>query len=170
MAVTVSGTTALSGGVMEGGSKTVQQGSLLAQGALVISGGATALDGGWTLTTHDTTNWTSGYIYFGYNPAGTSLGGINSFVNAAGAAFLDQNAAGYSIVLNSGSGIFSNAGLFDKTAASGSSITAVSPIFNNSGTLEVDAGTVSLTGAAARAAPSLSRPAPHSVSTAAASL
>jgi hypothetical protein len=147
--LTASGTTALSAGVMEGGSKTTQQGSLLAQGTLIISGSYTALDGGWTLTADGTTNWTSGYIYFGYNPVGTTLGGTNTFVNAAGASFLDQNTAGYQVYLNSGTGIFSNAGLFDKTVASGSSTTTVSTIFNNSGTLEVDAGTVSLTGGGA---------------------
>ena len=146
--LTVSGTTVLSGGGMEGGSKSAVQGALVAQGPLIIAGGTTALDGGWTLTAEGTTNWTSGYIYFGYNPVGTSIGGTNTLVNAAKATFDDQNTAGYEIVQYTGTGIFDNAGLFDKTVASGASTTTVSTVFNNqsTGTVKVDAGTLSLTG------------------------
>jgi hypothetical protein len=152
--LTVSGTTALSGGGMEGGSASVEQGNLVAQGALTISLGSsgflgTALDGGWTLTAEGTTNWTGGYIYFGYNPSGTTIGGTNTWVNAAGATFDDQNTANYNIVQDTDTGVFDNAGLFDKTAASGASTTTIETAFNNSGTLEVDAGIVDLTGATA---------------------
>src|SRR5271166_2612806 len=126
--LTVSGTTALSGGAMEGGSKSVQQGNLAAQGPLTISGGGTALDGGWTLTAEGTTNWTGGTIYFGYDPAGV-VGGTNTFVNAAGATFNDQNTGNYQIYQYSGTGIFDNAGLFDKTLASGSGTTLISTVF-----------------------------------------
>ncbi len=144
-AVTVSGTTLLSGGGMEGGSSTARHGELVAEGALLVAGG-TALDGGWTVTADGTTDWTSGYIYFGYNPVGNSVGGTNTFVNAKGASFADQDTAGDQIYVYSGTGIFDNAGLFDKTAASGGSTTTVTTAFDNSGTLEVDAGTVDLTG------------------------
>ena len=146
--LTVSGTAVLSGGGMEGGSKSAVQGALVAQGPLIIAGGTTALDGGWTLTAEGTTNWTNGYIYFGYNPVGTSIGGTNTLVNAAKATFDDQNTAGYEIIQYTGTGIFDNAGLFDKTVASGASTTTVSTVFNNqsTGTVKVDAGTLSLTG------------------------
>ena len=142
--LTVSGTTVLSGGGMEGGSKSAVQGALVAQGPLIIAGG-TALDGGWTLTAEGTTNWTNGYIYFGYNPVGTSIGGTKTLVNAAKATFDDQNTAGYEIIQYTGTGIFDNAGLFDKTVASGASTTTVSTVFNNqsTGTVKVDAGTLS---------------------------
>jgi len=120
--VTVSGATELSGGIMEGGSASLRQGNLVAQGALTITaagnGVGAVLDGGWTLTAEGTTTWTSGNIYFGSPFAGT-VGGTNTLVNAAGATFDDQNTANYNIIQQAGSGVFDNAGLFDKTAASG---------------------------------------------------
>ena len=70
-------------------------------------------------TAEDTTNWTSGYIFFGSTFTGLSFGGTNTFVNAAGAAFDDQNTANYNIVQQAGSGVVDNAGLFDKTTALG---------------------------------------------------
>src|SRR6516162_5886831 len=147
--VTVSGATELSGGIMEGGSASLRQGNLVAQGALTITaagnGVGAALDGGWTLTAEGTTTWTSGNIYFGPPFAGT-IGGTNTLVNAAGATFDDQNTANYNIIQQAGSGVFDNAGLFDKTAASGASTTTIGTAFNNSGILEVDAGTVDLIG------------------------
>ena len=108
---------------MEGGSASLRQGNLVAQGPLIIAltGGNVVLDGGWTLTAEDTTNWTSGYIFFGSTFTGLSFGGTNTFVNAAGAAFDDQNTANYNIVQQAGSGVVDNAGLFDKTTASGAS-------------------------------------------------
>ena len=68
-------------------------------------------------------------------------------VNAAKATFDDQNTAGWEIIQYTGTGIFDNAGLFDKTVASGASTTTVSTVFNNqsTGTVKVDAGTLSLT-------------------------
>jgi hypothetical protein len=114
----------------------------VAAGTLVIAGG-TALDGGWTVTCEGTTDWTSGTLYLGYNPGSTSAGGSNTFVNAKGASFDDQNAAGYAIDLNSGTRVFSDAaGLFDKTAASGTGRTTVSTAFDNSATVAVGAGIV----------------------------
>jgi len=115
---------------------------------LIISGD-TALDGGWTLTADGTINWTGGTIYFGFNlGGGTSLGGTNTFVNAAGASFLDQNTGGLELDQNTGTGIFDNAGLFDKTVASGSSTTNIGTIFTNqsTGVLAVEAGVVRLLG------------------------
>jgi hypothetical protein len=150
--LTVSGPTALSGNaIMEGGSASLRQGNLVAQGPLSITvaggnGTGAVLDGGWTLTAEDSTTWTSGPIYFGSPFSALSIGGTNTFVNAAGATFDNQTTANSNIIRQTGTGVFDNAGLFDKTAASGSSTTTISTAFNNTGTLEVDAGTVDLTG------------------------
>jgi hypothetical protein len=85
----------------------------------------------------------------GRHGIGGQIGGTNTFINAAGATFDDQNTANYNIVGESGTPVFDNVGLFDKTAASGTSTTAISAAFNNTGTLEIDAGTIDLAGGGA---------------------
>jgi hypothetical protein len=122
--VTVEGPLAWSSGVMSGLGRTVARGSLslnapgfddlLLQGRLLVNAGTATFTGG-----------------------GMSVTGGAALDNLAGATFLIQgNAALHGSVAG-----FDNAG--DFRAAAGSGTTTVQLAFNNSGTVEVESGTLS---------------------------
>src|SRR5208282_3408853 len=94
-----------------------------------------ALDGGRVLQNDGTFNWTGGSIDLGYNPLGSTVGGA-TIVNALGAIFNDQVAG--SINNETGTNVFTNAGTFETSFASGTTTIAVA--FNNTGTVNVGAG------------------------------
>ena len=112
------------------------------QGGGVLSSGILALDGGRKLQNEGIFNWTGGSISLGQNPFGTSVGGA-TIVNALGATFNDAVAG----TINNGSGTnaFINAGTFQTSFASGTTTIAVT--FNNTGTVNVQSGTLAFTGA-----------------------
>ena len=136
--LTLAGGAAFSGGYdAETGS-----GTTVLQGLSSITGSVT-LDGGRVLENQGTLTWSSGYIYLGYNPSGTSLGGA-TVQNDAGAVF-DIDTNGYQIVDETGAVSFVNAGTVAETAGSGTTIGV--PV-TNTGTVEVETGTLELTGTA----------------------
>jgi hypothetical protein len=87
--------------------------------------------------------WQSGFIDLGDNLFGVTVGGA-TIDNVAGAVFDAQNDS--SIVTNNiGTDLFINDGTFKKSAGTGT--TTIGVTFNNTGTAEVDSGTLALTGA-----------------------
>ena len=115
-------------------------GEMVLQASSFISG-YVALDGGWELHNQGTLDWTAGYIYLGYNPFGSSIGG-GTLDNASGATFAILGDQG--IEAWSGATAFTNEGLVVKTLATG--ITTIAATFNNTGAVDVDAGTLDFTG------------------------
>ena len=88
-----------------------------------------------------TLTWVSSYFELGYNPYGTSIGG-GTLDNAAGATFLiesDQN-----IYANSGTTLFTNEGQLTKSVTTGT--TTIEVAFDNTGTVDVETGTLALGG------------------------
>jgi hypothetical protein len=123
--VTVTGTLNWTGGTLSG------DGQLVTSGSMAISGsGGKNLDGR-TLNNAGTVTWTGG---------GNINGGNNAvFNNQSGAVFDAQTDA------TLGGGIvFNNAGTFKKSAGTGT--TTVNALFSNTGTLDVETGTVKLGG------------------------
>ena len=94
-----------------------------------------ALDGGHVLQNDGTFNWVNGYIYLGYDPLATTVGG-GTIVNSAGATFNDAVAS--SIFNETGSTVFDNAGTFATSFASGT--TTIGVVFDNSGKVQVGSG------------------------------
>ena len=108
------------------------------QGISTING-YVALDGGRELQNRGTLTWVSSYFELGYNPYGTSIGG-GTLDNAAGATFLiesDQN-----IYANSGTTLFTNEGQLTKSVTTGT--TTIEVAFDNTGTVDVETGTLAL--------------------------
>ena len=131
--VAVTSTATFSGGtyILESGSGTTD----LQVGATgTLSAGVLALDGGRKLQNDGTFNWTGGSIAMGTNPFGTSAGG-STITNSAGAIFNDNVAS--SISTNAGTNLFSNAGTF---ATNFSGTTTIAASFNNTGTVQIGAG------------------------------
>ena len=100
-----------------------------------------ALDGGHVLQNDGTFNWVNGYIYLGYDPLAPTVGG-GTIVNSTGATFNDEVAS--SIFNETGSNVFDNAGTFTTSFASGT--TTIGVVFDNSGTVDVQAGTLQFSG------------------------
>ncbi len=87
-----------------------------------------------------------GYIYLGFNPFGTSLGGA-TLDNASGTTLLilcDQGVQAWS-----GATTFTNEGLIEKALTTGITTIAVDFTNTNTGTVAVDSGTLDFTGAVA---------------------
>ena len=134
--VTVTGATALSGATMTGTGTTVAQGPVSLAGALYLAGGRTFENQG-------SLAWTSGSLGFGYNPQTGYDTGAETINNDAGATFDDQFNGSMGTYPGS-TAVFNNAGLFRKSAGTGT--TTIGAVFDNTGSIEVDAGTLSLTG------------------------
>ncbi|MBS0448361.1 MAG: hypothetical protein JSR59_20740 [Proteobacteria bacterium] len=132
--VTIAGGGTWAGGTMSGTGTTTFSGPL----ALVGNTDGRVITGR-TVNFAGTTTWTN------------SPGGVNAFgaVNASGGAvlnntgtWLDQIASNPSTIgSNAGGAVFNNIGSYVK---SGASTTTFAATFNNKGTLDVDAGTLSL--------------------------
>ena len=126
---TTNGTFNWSGGLMTGAGVTT------ANGPLNLSG-LPGINGNRTLNNTSTCNWT---------PAST-LGlwtGTGSVINNTGT--WDSQTDNVAIVNNyGGAATFNNSGTFKKSAGVG--ITTISIPFNNTGTVDVQSGTISLTG------------------------
>jgi len=138
----------LDGSVTLAGSGSWMDGQLSGGSALMIGTnavlnivGSAMLNG--VLTNAGTINWTGMSDIQINNDNADTDGGI---VNLAGAVFNvlnDQSINKYSSPWWAGDGYFNNSGLFMKTA--GADTTTVNAIFNNTGTVEVDSGTMSIT-------------------------
>ena len=116
----------------------IGSGETVLQGLSTING-YVALDGGRELQNQGTLTWVSSYFELGYNPYGTSIGGA-TLDNAAGATFLiesDQN-----IYANSGTTLFTNEGQLTKSVTTGT--TTIEVAFDNTGTVDVETGTLAL--------------------------
>lgn len=125
--VTVDGMLTWTGGTLTGSGDTV------ANGGLVIDGSAPKLLDGRTLENVGSATWMGQGTLTGQNGA--------ALVNRPGARFLAQSDATFDSP--SSGAAFNNAGTFRKTGASG--VTTFHAQFNNAGTVEVRAGTVSFT-------------------------
>jgi PEP-CTERM motif len=118
-------------------------GTTTLQGATTISGSSLSLDAGRVLQNEGTVSWSANTtIYLDKN---TSNGGVGSIVNAVGAVW---ESTGNSVMVGQASGdgtpTFDNAGTFVKSGGTGDTYVGVQ--FNNTGTLDVQTGTVRLTG------------------------
>jgi fibronectin-binding autotransporter adhesin len=100
-----------------------------------------SLDGQRTLQNDGTLNWTNGAIYLGYNPFSSNIGGA-TIINSAGATFSDQVVS--SIVNNTGTNAFNNAGTFTTSFANGT--TTIGVTFNNTGAVDAQSGTLDFIG------------------------
>ncbi len=141
----VGGTLNGSGAITVTGSLEWQTGIMSGTGITSVAPGATlTMDGaaGRTLSRRldqaGTTTWTSGVLFLS---SGT-------FNNLAGAMFTAAAAANLSA--GSGTNAFNNSGTFVRT---GSGTTTVSAPFNTTGQVQVEGGTLALTGAGTRAGP-----------------
>ena len=149
--LTISGLSTLSGG-RESGS-----GTTIAQGGALFSTTNFSLDGGRTLQLGGASTATGTSVQINLNGADPSTGlsdtGSGNLTIASGATFNDQTtASGLTILTSShGSGdtgatsVFNNFGTFTK---SGSALTStISTTFNNTGTVEVQTGTLDFSNA-----------------------
>lgn len=117
-------------GAMTGSGRTV-----IPPGAtLTINGGSVGVNGGRTLDNGGTTSWNAGNLQ-------VANGAV--ITNRAGALFHVQSAAGISPGLNASR--FDNAGMFRKTSA-GTTIINNLVSFNNYATVELQSGTLNLSG------------------------
>ncbi len=130
----------LANGIMSG------SGTTIVQGTTTVTGANFGLDSGRILRNVGTVNWTSGTL----NLNATASGGSGRIDNALGALFDAQgnntlNAIAFGD-LNTLAGFpaFNNAGTFRKSTGTGT--TTVDVAFNNTGLVDVQIGTVSLTG------------------------
>jgi lipopolysaccharide export system protein LptA len=131
---TVSGTLNCNGATLGPGSTL----TVLSNGVLNLSGSGTEYFYA-TLTNAGTVNWsgTANLRFYNFGPSGYT-GGV---VNQAGALFNVQN--DQTMDSNQGLPIFSNAGTFQKSAGTN---TTINVIFNNSGAMNVSSGTVTFNG------------------------
>jgi hypothetical protein len=138
----VGGTLAITGNVARS-QMTWSGGTMSGSGTTTIqAGGTLAIDGNYsdktlsdrTLANAGTVTWSDYYIH------GSGTATIN---NLAGAIFQTGSAFQGTIYMD-GVGTFNNAGTFRKLP--GANATTISWPFNNSGTVEVQAGTLSLSG------------------------
>jgi hypothetical protein len=125
--VTVTGTLNWTGGTMSGAGRTISTGTLN------ISGNNSKTLDTRTLNNSASATWT-----------GTDIGVVNGavFNNLAAGSFDDQTSANFGGVFGS-SGTFNNAGTFTKSQTSDQ--TTINVAFNNSGSAEVQDGTLRLT-------------------------
>ncbi len=138
--LTVTGPATLSGGTLVGGALTVLE------GGTNVNGGVT-IDRGHILRNVGTLTWNGGTLDLNGLP---NNGGSGSIDNALGGVFDARNSN--SIIATAfgdvntlpGFPLFNNAGTFQKSASAGA--TNVQVAFNNTGLVDVQIGTVSLTG------------------------
>jgi Ca2+-binding RTX toxin-like protein len=138
------GTLTLSGSALFNNDTPHASELMTGSGTTILAGTATiaaydfCLDGDRVLENQGTLNWTSaGVIHLGENPFGPSDGG-GTIENDAGATF-DIEADGSIYGVSGAFGIV-NAGLFEKTGGTGTSI--VQAPFTNNGTVLVSSGTL----------------------------
>ena len=99
------------------------------------------LDGVRVLENQGTVDWTSGYIYVGENPYGTSLGGGTIRNDSAGTFDIQ----GADVVVNgAGTNAFVNAGTLEQTVTTGTS--AIGVALTNTGAVSVQTGTLEFDG------------------------
>ncbi|HNK18159.1 MAG TPA: CARDB domain-containing protein, partial [Piscinibacter sp.] len=120
----------LSNGTVGGTGTLTTTGKSVVSGGVNFSGGKTWLNQG-TLTVSG-----SGYIYFGY-----ASGGTNTLVNAAGATLNLNSSYSDPLAYYTGTAILANAGTLNQSASGSHSISG-SIGFNNTGTVNVAAGTL----------------------------
>jgi hypothetical protein len=127
--LTVSGPSTWSGGYMEGGGTAILNGSLGLSGTLFLG----YPSGGYTLDTNGTTTWTGN---------GTIYADNSSVINNSG-TWQDQNAGSAAIYNFGGTDVFNNTGTYQKT---GAGTTTIGIAFNNTGLVNVQAGTLAFSG------------------------
>jgi len=127
--VAVSGALNWTGGTMTGAGQTI------ANGGITISGGSHVLDGGRTLTNTAAAAWSASYIGI-YNGA--------TLNNASGATFAVQ--CDQPIYTSGTPGAFNNAGTFTKSSTSGMTTVYGGVLFNNSGSVQINNGSLTLDG------------------------
>ena len=128
--VTISGLATWTGGIMSGPGTTITAGGLLIGLPADTSDSETL--SARTVNSSSSTTW-AGKGSFTQNDG-------SIFVNLAGATFTIQNDIGWS---SDGTTVFNNAGTFAKAAISAT--TVFKPALNNSGTVQVQQGTLNLT-------------------------
>ncbi|AFY28282.1 Calx-beta domain-containing protein [Cyanobium gracile] len=129
-------------------------GTTILQGPTTISGSGLRLDGGRTLQNENTLTWSGGQILFNNTFTGGSGGpGSGTINNIAGATFTASGDSASSIAASSfgvsddgTDALFTNAGTFRKSSSSATNITTVGVLFNNSGTVDVQTGSLNLSG------------------------
>jgi predicted Rdx family selenoprotein len=151
---TISGAFTVAGAAELGGSDGYYGAAEETGAATTLLKGTTAvdgyldLDGGHVLENQGTLTWTSGDIYVGLNPNATTVGG-GTIENDTGATFDIQtddmvDPGNGAIAKGSGTDGFTNAGLVEKTAGTGTARIGVA--FTNSGTISVQSGTLEFDG------------------------
>jgi hypothetical protein len=137
-ALTITGSATLSGGLQSGAGTT----SLQSGGTISGANGTFVLDAGRVLQNLGTLTWTGGAIDLNGGPTG----GAGRIDNATGAVFTAQSNNALVTTsfgdVNSVAGFpaFNNAGRFEKSVGTGT--TTVGVAFNNSGTADVQTGTL----------------------------
>lgn len=132
---TMSGTLNWTGGVLSGGAALT-----VASNAVMNIGGNGTLDLYGALTNAGTVNWSGTGDLQLFNGAQGYTGGID---NLAGAVFNARNDQAVNCACYGGE-YFNNAGLFRKSV--GTKTTTINVAFNNTGTADVQSGTISLQG------------------------
>ncbi len=134
--ITANGAVSWTGGTMTSTGTTV----ISSTGSLAINTAASTVTLGRPLQNNGTVNWLTGPNNIGFS------GG--TFNNAVGAVFSTSAVA--SMVTVAGGNAFNNAGTFNR---SGAGTTTIAIPFNNSGSVNVQGGTLSITGGGAQTAP-----------------
>jgi hypothetical protein len=138
--LTITGVATLSGGQMFGA------GSTITQGPLTIDSSAIALDTGRILDVQGGATWNAGTIFLNWDNQGVAAAG--TIINRAGSLF-DNTFDGQMLTINFGppddgtSALFDNQGTFRKSGGTGT--TFIQNAFNNSGTVQVQTGTLTFT-------------------------
>ncbi len=144
---TVSGTATFANGGFE--NLMTGTGEMVLMGTTTIAE-SVGMDAGWELQNQGTLTWTGGDIYIGYNEYGGSVGG-GTFDNALGATLNIELGSNDLAVYDrgaSGIGTFTNEGTIIQSATTGTTQFLDLSTFQNSGTVEVQTGTLDITNAA----------------------
>jgi len=130
--VVLNGALTCSGGTLTG-TLTVASNSVLTAASPGMTLDSFSSGGGVMLTNYGIVNWSSGSISSDYSPVIDNYGLWNAQTDDT---FLGREA--------NGNAIFNNYGTFRKSAGSGTSTIDDNTIFNTSGTLDIETGTVSI--------------------------
>jgi len=130
--VILKGALTCSGGTLSG-TLTVTSNSVLTAASPGMTLDSFSSGGGVMLTNYGIVNWSSGSISSDYSPVIYNYGLWNAQTDDT---FLGREA--------NGNAIFNNYGTFRKSAGSGTSAIDDNTIFNTSGTLDIESGTVSI--------------------------